>query len=236
MTDGSSPDPSWPRRGVRWSVVAALGCVLLSCGDPPPARDLPEFEARLERLRVELRVPGFSAGIVKDQRLVWARGFGLSDVEAGQPAAAGTSYHLASVTKTFASTVLLHFVALHQGARAAARLHHPREQRRSERLVSARSGRSHELALRPRVRAGVRARQGAAARVLASQFAAGMSAARESSNLSGFWSKTIPVWHRSHSWLSFFFFPDASVASRLSWQRKQPTVSGPSDWCPIFER
>ncbi|MFL5432523.1 MAG: serine hydrolase domain-containing protein [Myxococcales bacterium] len=110
MTDGSSPDPSWPRRGVRWSIVAALGCVLLSCGDPPPARDLPEFEARLERLRVELRVPGFSAGIVKDQRLVWARGFGLSDVEAGQPAAAGTSYHLASVTKTFASTVLLHLV------------------------------------------------------------------------------------------------------------------------------
>src|SRR3954468_19655308 len=110
MTDGSSPDPSWPRRGVRWSLLAALGCVLLSCGDPPPARDLPEFEARLERLRVELRIPGFSAGIVKDQRLVWARGFGLSDVEAGQPAAAGTSYHLASVTKTFASTVLLHLV------------------------------------------------------------------------------------------------------------------------------
>src|SRR3954467_4881086 len=110
MTDGSSPDPSWPRRGVRWSVFAVLGCVLLSCGDPPPARDLPEFEGRLERLRVELRVPGFSAGIVKDQRLVWARGFGLSDVENGVQAAAGTSYHLASVTKTFASTVLLQLV------------------------------------------------------------------------------------------------------------------------------
>src|SRR4051812_50178280 len=94
MTDGSSPDPSWPRRGVRWSVFAVLGCVLLSCGDPPPARDLPEFEARLERLRVELRIPGFSAGIVKDQRLVWARGFGVWGGEGGQPGGGRPPHHL----------------------------------------------------------------------------------------------------------------------------------------------
>src|SRR3954470_19038033 len=110
MGDGSSPDFSRPRRRVRLLAGAALGLVLAACGAPPPARDLPEFEGRLERLRVELRIPGFSAGIVKDERLVWARGFGLSDVEAGQPAAGGTSDHLASVTKTFASAVLLHLV------------------------------------------------------------------------------------------------------------------------------
>jgi CubicO group peptidase (beta-lactamase class C family) len=111
MSDGSSPDRSWPRGRARKSALAALGCVLIACsGEPPPARDLPEFEERLERLRLELRVPGFSAGIVKDQRLVWARGFGLADVESGVPAAAGTSYHIASVTKTFASTVLLQLV------------------------------------------------------------------------------------------------------------------------------
>src|SRR4051812_47054566 len=110
MNERSSPDPSWPRGRIRLRAGAALGFVLLACGDPPPARDLPEFEGRLERLRVELRIPGFSAGIVKDQRLVWARGFGLSDVESGASAAAGTSYHLASVTKTFASTVVLQLV------------------------------------------------------------------------------------------------------------------------------
>ena len=111
MSDGSSSDRSRPRGRVRSAAFAALGCVLTACsGEGPPARDLPEFEGRLERLRLELRIPGFSAGIVKDQRLVWARGFGLSDVESGVPAAAGTSYHLASVTKTFASTVLLQLV------------------------------------------------------------------------------------------------------------------------------
>jgi CubicO group peptidase (beta-lactamase class C family) len=31
-----------------------------------------QFEAKLEHLRQELKIPGFSAAIVKDQELVWA--------------------------------------------------------------------------------------------------------------------------------------------------------------------
>lgn len=57
-----------------------------------------------------MRIPGLSAGIVKDGRLVWSRGFGFADVENGIAATPDTSYHLASVTKTFASTVLLELV------------------------------------------------------------------------------------------------------------------------------
>jgi CubicO group peptidase (beta-lactamase class C family) len=85
--------------------------LLLACGaTAPPARDLPEFEARVEKLRSDLRIPGLSAGIVKDGQPVWMRGFGFADAENGVAATPDTSYHLASVTKTFASTVLLELV------------------------------------------------------------------------------------------------------------------------------
>lgn len=75
-----------------------------------PARNVPEFEARLERLRRDLQIPGMSAAIATGQRIAWARGFGYADVENSIPAADTTSYHLASLTKTFASTIVMQLV------------------------------------------------------------------------------------------------------------------------------
>jgi CubicO group peptidase (beta-lactamase class C family) len=64
----------------------------------------------LENLRQELKIPALSAAIVKDQKVVWAKGFGYADVENKIPATEHTSYHLASLTKTFASTILMQLV------------------------------------------------------------------------------------------------------------------------------
>jgi CubicO group peptidase (beta-lactamase class C family) len=75
-----------------------------------PLRDLPAFEARLEGLRRDLHIPGMSAALATGQRIVWARGFGYADVEHSVPAADTTSYHLASLTKTFASTIVMQLV------------------------------------------------------------------------------------------------------------------------------
>jgi len=72
-----------------------------------PARDITEFEMILEKMRRSLRIPGFSAAIAKGGSTVWAKGFGYADVEAGEPAGPETIYHLASLTKPFAATVLL---------------------------------------------------------------------------------------------------------------------------------
>jgi len=65
------------------------------------------FELALEDMRQELKIPGMSAALVKDQELVWARGFGYADLENEVEATEETAYFLASVTKTFASTVLM---------------------------------------------------------------------------------------------------------------------------------
>lgn len=51
--------------------------------------------------------PGLSIAIVHDQELVWARGFGCADREAGKPAATDTIYRIASITKTFTATAVM---------------------------------------------------------------------------------------------------------------------------------
>jgi CubicO group peptidase (beta-lactamase class C family) len=68
------------------------------------------FETILENLRQELKIPAYSAAIVKNQKVIWAKGFGYADVENKIPATEHTAYHLASLTKTFASTILMQLV------------------------------------------------------------------------------------------------------------------------------
>lgn len=77
---------------------------------PTEAERLAHLERRLETLRQELKIPAMSAAVVKDQRVVWARGFGVADIENKIPATEHTAYHLASLTKTFASTIVMQLV------------------------------------------------------------------------------------------------------------------------------
>lgn len=76
----------------------------------PDAARLARLESQLESLRQELKIPALSAAIVKDQKVLWAKGFGFADVENKVPATEHTPYHLASLTKTFASTILMQLV------------------------------------------------------------------------------------------------------------------------------
>src|SRR5687768_6892295 len=68
------------------------------------------LETQLESLRQELKIPAYSAAIVKDQKVIWAKGFGYADLENKIPATEHTPYHLASLTKTFGSTILMQLV------------------------------------------------------------------------------------------------------------------------------
>jgi CubicO group peptidase (beta-lactamase class C family) len=105
-------------RGKRAGAVLLAAVCLLACGDPaapePVAvtyeEGLTGFPARLDSLRVQLRIPGMSAALVQDGRVVWARGFGMADAESLRPATSSTPFHLASLTKPFAATVLMKLV------------------------------------------------------------------------------------------------------------------------------
>src|SRR5688572_27367073 len=51
-----------------------------------------------------------SAAIIKDQKVLWAKGFGFADLEKKIPATPDTLYHLASITKTFGATLIMQLV------------------------------------------------------------------------------------------------------------------------------
>lgn len=74
------------------------------------AARLTRFEQELEQLRSVLKIPGISAGVVKDGQLIWSKGFGYSDYENKIAATASTPYEIASLTKTFAGLLLMQLV------------------------------------------------------------------------------------------------------------------------------
>jgi CubicO group peptidase (beta-lactamase class C family) len=68
------------------------------------------LERQLEDLRGTLKIPGISAAVVKDQKLLWVKGFGSADVENTTPSTPETNYRIASLTKPFASPLLMQLV------------------------------------------------------------------------------------------------------------------------------
>src|SRR5688572_6748935 len=68
------------------------------------------FARYVDPLRAQLEIPGVSAAVVSGGRIVWEGGFGYADVERRIPATADTPYRIASITKTFTSTLLLQCV------------------------------------------------------------------------------------------------------------------------------
>ena len=74
---------------------------------PEAAADIELLCAWIEARMAYRDEPGLSIGIVRDQELVWARGFGYADVANRVAASATTRYRIASVTKLFTSTAIL---------------------------------------------------------------------------------------------------------------------------------
>jgi CubicO group peptidase (beta-lactamase class C family) len=68
------------------------------------------FAKELEQLRSLLKIPGMSAAILKDQQVIWAKGFGYSDYETRVAATPETPYEIASLTKTMAAILLMQLV------------------------------------------------------------------------------------------------------------------------------
>jgi CubicO group peptidase (beta-lactamase class C family) len=71
---------------------------------------LATFERYLTALARQSRLAGLSATVVSQGSTVWERGLGYRDVESRLPATPDTLYQVASLTKTFTSTLLLQCV------------------------------------------------------------------------------------------------------------------------------
>lgn len=65
------------------------------------------IDAWLEAQLAYDRLPGISIAIVKDQELIWSKGYGLADVKKKIPATPGTVYSICSISKLFTSIAIM---------------------------------------------------------------------------------------------------------------------------------
>ncbi|MEM7305630.1 MAG: serine hydrolase domain-containing protein [Planctomycetota bacterium] len=100
--------------------LALLFCLLPACRSQqgePLVRDIltddVELTSRLERLageldarREELHIPGMALAVVYRDEVVFARGFGVADLESGDPVTASSLFAVGSTTKAMTAAVV----------------------------------------------------------------------------------------------------------------------------------
>lgn len=74
---------------------------------PEVVSNIKLLEAWIESQMVYRGWPGMSVGVVYDKQVIWARGFGYSNLEKKTPATPATIYRMASVSKTFTATAIM---------------------------------------------------------------------------------------------------------------------------------
>ena len=92
-----------------------ISCLLVACALPKATvQNQPEtldpmqvFEHKLELMRKAYNIPGMSVAVLREQNIVFNKGFGYADVENQIPATEYTPYNIASLTKPFGATILM---------------------------------------------------------------------------------------------------------------------------------
>jgi CubicO group peptidase (beta-lactamase class C family) len=88
-------------------VLSHLGC----SPEPSTSSSASNLSAKLDqeigRVFSESKAPGLAVGVVKDQKLVYAKGFGVTNLKTGGEITTRTLFHMASVTKPFVATAII---------------------------------------------------------------------------------------------------------------------------------
>jgi len=75
-----------------------------------PEHPFAAFDREMEQFMAPRKVPGGALAVVKDRRLVYARGYGWADREAQEPVRAGSLFRIASVSKPITAVAALQLV------------------------------------------------------------------------------------------------------------------------------
>lgn len=73
----------------------------------PVARLSTELEPKIKEEVQQGRLPGFAIGVVKNGKLIYAKGFGVAKLGGTTAITSRSLFHMASVTKTFVATAIL---------------------------------------------------------------------------------------------------------------------------------
>jgi CubicO group peptidase (beta-lactamase class C family) len=93
--------PAWAAAQARRAAAAGA---TIATGSPA------EVDAFVTAQMKARRIPGVSVAVIRDGQVVFARGYGLANVEHQVPATERTMYQLASVTKQFTATAVMMLV------------------------------------------------------------------------------------------------------------------------------
>lgn len=105
---------AWP---LTWLLTTTLGCghthlpLRESAANQEAAvlasGKIASIDDAINALMTRSKVPGLSIAVVKDNRLLWKKGYGLADVENSVPAQSLTAYRIASVSKPITAVAVM---------------------------------------------------------------------------------------------------------------------------------
>src|SRR5256885_971333 len=78
--------------------------------DDAVARLAAELEPKIKEEIQQGHLPGFAIGVVKNGKLIYAKGFGVAQLGATTPITSKSLFHMASVTKTFVATSVMQLI------------------------------------------------------------------------------------------------------------------------------
>src|SRR5438270_12012085 len=86
-----------------------------TAGPPPPIdtaviRLQAELEPKIKEEVQQGHLPGFAIGVVKNGKLIYAKGFGIAKLGGNVLVTSKSLFHMASVTKTFVATAVMQLV------------------------------------------------------------------------------------------------------------------------------
>lgn len=88
--------------------IIVFALMLIFCASVPASGD--EVDSYIETQMRNLHIPGISLAIVRDGRIVKAKGYGLANIEANSAAAPKTVYEIGSITKQFTAAAVMMLV------------------------------------------------------------------------------------------------------------------------------
>ncbi|HVO99374.1 MAG TPA: serine hydrolase domain-containing protein [Bryobacteraceae bacterium] len=93
--------------GILLSLTWGLAAAQSATADPGVKGAERVFDAWMEEQVAYRGLPGVAVGVVSDQQLVWAKGYGYADTAAHTPMTATTKFRMASHSKLFTATAIM---------------------------------------------------------------------------------------------------------------------------------
>src|SRR5947209_17223316 len=91
-------------------LVLLLPCSLWAQAPAKYKEAIEALDTLIERERIDAGIPGISVAIVDDQTMIWAKGFGHSDLAKTRPATPESVYRVGSVSKLFTDIAVMQLV------------------------------------------------------------------------------------------------------------------------------